>query len=365
MKILIDDGMQVKIGTGIGKYTSYLYKELKDNVDNNDVVDLEQFNTGNSSKKASRLKYLFHINSYSYQKKCKSYDVVHFTNYAMPFFKCKNTKYVVTIHDLASFAHPETFSSLYKIYNQFIVKLAIKNADAIFTVSNSIKQEISSKWPKVKNKIFVAYPGLYSEYDNEKIKIKFDSDILNKSELKDFFLFSGTLEKRKNLKIVIEAFAKIKKSDNNFKLVLAGRPGFGFDEYKELINKFNIENDVVITGYISSSDLLKLYKEASAYVFPSIYEGFGSTQLECIANNLPIILSDIPTNREVSEGYGLFFKLGDVNSLVEKMLKIVNREIDDFDLNNEAKRILPKYVWSNLIQDYITLYRNLLNNCRG
>lgn len=93
---------------------------------------------------------------------------------------------------------------------------------------------------------------------------------------------------------------------NGYKLVLAGRKGFGFEEYEKLINESKYKKDIIVTGYLSSNDVIKLYKEASAYIFPSVYEGFGSTQLECMVNHLPLILSKIPTNIEVSKAYGLF-----------------------------------------------------------
>ncbi len=313
MRILIDDGMQIKVGTGIGKYSLYLYKELKKHLEKKDSVELLQFDKGSSSKKQGRLKYLLYINSNKFKKKCEQYDVVHFTNYAMPFRKNRKTKYIVTIHDLASFIHPESLSTMYRLYNQFIVKLAIKNADQILTVSESVKKEIIERWPMANVK--VAYPGLYSEFDSEAVLNQYESGLLGEISKRKFFLFVGTIETRKNLKIVIQSFIDMKKDNpgNGYKLVLAGRKGFGFEEYEKLINESKYKKDIIVTGYLSSNDVIKLYKEASAYIFPSVYEGFGSTQLECMVNHLPLILSKIPTNIEVSKAYGLFFDLEDKN----------------------------------------------------
>ena len=302
MKILIDDGMQIKVGTGIGKYSLYLYETLKKRLDMKDSVELLQFDKGNSSKKQGRLKYLLYINSNSFLRRCGNYDIVHFTNYAMPFRKNKKTKYVVTIHDLASFLHPESVSTTYRIYNQCIIYLAIKKADLILTVSESVKKEIIKKWPKIRDKVRVAYPGLYSEFDKKSVIENYECNLLNRVTKRKFFLFVGTIETRKNLKIVIQAFIRMKEenSQNEYKLVLAGRKGFGFEEYEKLINESVYAKDIIVTGYLSSDDVTKLYNEAAAYIFPSVYEGFGSTQLECMVNHLPLILSKIPTNIEVS-----------------------------------------------------------------
>lgn len=359
MRILIDDGMQIKVGTGIGKYSLYLYKELKKHLEKKDSVELLQFDKGSSSKKQGRLKYLLYINSNKFKKKCEQYDVVHFTNYAMPFRKNRKTKYIVTIHDLASFIHPESLSTMYRLYNQFIVKLAIKNADQILTVSESVKKEIIERWPMANVK--VAYPGLYSEFDSETVLNQYESGLLGEISKRKFFLFVGTIETRKNLKIVIQSFIDMKKDNpgNGYKLVLAGRKGFGFEEYEKLINESKYKKDIIVTGYLSSNDVIKLYKEASAYIFPSVYEGFGSTQLECMVNHLPLILSKIPTNIEVSKAYGLFFDLEDGQGLEKQMNKIVDGEYDYQEKNKVADDICQRYSWESLIDSYIEVYKDM------
>lgn len=360
MRILIDDGMQIKVGTGIGKYSLYLYNELQNHLGKSDDVELLQFNKGNSSKKQGRLKYLLYINSNSFFRKCGQYDVVHFTNYAMPLKKNRKTKYVVTIHDLASFIHPESLSTMYRLYNQFIVKLAMKRADQILTVSESVKKEILERWSMAKGKVKVAYPGLYSEFNSEAVANQYESELLGEISKRKFFLFVGTIETRKNLKIVIQSFFDMKKenSENDYKLVLAGRKGFGFEEYEKMIDESEYKKDVIITGYLKTNDVVKLYREASAYVFPSVYEGFGSTQLECMVNHLPLILSKIPTNVEVSNEYGLFFNIEDRQGLKKQMKKIVDGEYDYQGKNMVADNICKKYSWENLIDHYIEIYKN-------
>lgn len=358
MRVLIDDGMQIQVGTGIGKYTLYLYNELKNALTSDNAVDLEQFDKRDSSKKQGRLKYLRHINSIDYYKKCGNYDVVHFTNYAMPFIKNPRTKYIVTIHDLASFTHPESLSTAYKLYNRFIVTHAIKNADVILTVSKAIKDEIGRKWPEYAGKIRVAYPGLYSEFNPGSIQRQYDSEVLSYIQKDKFFLFVGTVEKRKNLGIVLQAFINMKRQDrsNQYKLVLAGRAGYGYEEYEQIISNSEFRDDIIVTGYLSSADVNKLYSEAAAYVFPSVYEGFGSTQLECMVNHLPLILSDIPTNLEVSKEYGMFFSLDNIDELQMRMEQIVRCDYDYVSKNKMADLICEEYSWKNLISTYIEAY---------
>lgn len=357
MNILIDDGMQIDIGTGIGKYTENLYKNLQ-NCDNI-KVELQQNHNTCKKKIMGRIKYLLYINSRNYRKKTKNYDIVHFTNFLIPFYRNKNVKYAVTIHDLVSFKYPETLPSLFRIYSRFITKYAIKHADLIFTVSNSVKEEIKNKFPKYKEKIKVAYPGLYDEMSNESNKSEYDNLNLREMDNK-FFLYVGTIEKRKNIDFVVRAFLELKeKKSNDYKLVLAGKPGYGFEEIKEVVDKSKYKGDIIFTGYISNEDCCKLYDNASAYIFPTIYEGFGSTQLECMIHHTPLILSDIPTNIEVSKEYGLFFYLSDIKSLITQMEIIIDLKYDIEQKEKVADEIVEKFKWKNVINDYIIAYESI------
>ena len=359
MRLLIDDGMQIRIGTGIGKYTSYLVSELKKCQEQGDTIELNTFNSKKSSPMFRRIKYLLYINSLRFMKKCKSYDIVHFTNFAIPFFRTKGVKYITTIHDLSSFKYPETFSHLFAFYSRFMINYAIKHADLVLTVSESSRKELQELWPQCTEKIKFVYPGLYFEYNRTNNQRNFALKEINDCP---YFLFVGTIEKRKNLGIVIEAFKKLKDRGRvkNYKLILAGRDGYGAEVYRDTISRFGLEEDVILTGYIESNDISKLYDEADAYIFPTVYEGFGSTQLECMAHGLPIILSDIPTNREISKDYGLFFDLEDINTLTIQMEKIIGGEVDRKESEKKAKKKLKRYQWSNLIRTYMSIYKGVL-----
>lgn len=360
MKILIDDGMQIHVGTGIGKYSKYLYDNLRKR-SLCEKVEVSTFIPKNNSKKSARIAYIKHINSKKYRDMSAQYDIVHFTNYLMPFRKNKRSKYVVTVHDLVSFIYPESLPVLYRFYSRFIIRYAMCHADMILTVSHSVKNEITSKWPQYASKVNVAYPGLYDEYEGKNIADSYLMDVLNNLNGNDFFLFVGTIEKRKNLGIVIDAFIQLKKvCPNEYKLVLAGRPGYGFDAYEEKIKQSGYSKDIICTGYIDSGDVQKLYQNAAAYIFPTIYEGFGSTQLECMANHLPLILSDIPTNREVSGDYGMFFSLSDLATLVQQMEKIVSGEYDYPAHRALAEEYLKKFSWDEIAFQVHHFYESIL-----
>ena len=356
MKILIDDGMQIDVNTGIGKYTKYLFDYLKKN---NVNVVLKRHHNNSKKKILGRIKYLLYINSNKYKKETKSFNIIHYTNYAIPFRRNKNVKYAVTIHDLVCYKYSNTLPFLYRFYSKMTTKYAIKHSDMIFTVSESIKSEIMEYFPSTNGKIVVCYPGLYDEMTNVISKKTYDNNLLNSINSK-FFLFIGTIESRKNIDFLLDGFFEFKeKYKNSYKLVLAGKSGYGYDSFLKKVSNSRYKDDVVFTGFISSNDACLLYNNAAAYIFPSIYEGFGSPQLECMIHHTPLILSNIPTNREISKDYGLFFNLDNSSSLVKQMKFVFDNKYDYKGKRIVADKLIQKFKWESIIDDYIECYNNL------
>lgn len=348
--------MQANQGTGIGQYTMHLYRNLKEkNID----VKLDDFvSTMRGFKKY--FSYLKYINSKKYINNLKKFDVIHYTSFHMPFRRIYSSKTVVTVHDLAFIIHPETMPKSAVLFSKFMMLNTFSKADVILTVSNSVYKEIKKYYPKYINKVKVIYPGIYQNVDRD---LKLDS-FTNKSlqSVQDFFLYIGTVEYRKNTDKIIDAFIRLKDRNclaSKYKLVLAGKMGYGSDKCLKTADESKYKDDIIFTGYVDNNDCNLLYRRASAYIFPTRYEGFGSTQLECMENHLPLILSNIETNIEVSSGYGLFFDLANLDSLVNQMSKIVSGAYDYIEKNREADNILKKFQWPTLINSYITCYESL------
>lgn len=361
MKVLIDDGLRIQLGTGIGNYCLYLYKSLKNRGYN---VELSDYKATSKNRKLKRLQYMRYINSSQFRRKIEGYDIVHFAGQFLPMKKVKDVKYVVTVHDLTSFIHPETMSFFTALTSRLKIKRIMKNADAIVTVSNSVKKEMTEYFPRYSQKVTPIYPGNYDNIKKIDNMDQFDNENLKNVENNPFFLFVGTIEKRKNVGLIIDSFIKLKektKEAHNYKLVLAGRPGFGYEEFFKVAQESKFSQDIIFTGYTSNDDCSRLYCRAAAYIFPTVYEGFGSTQLECMYCHTPIILSDIPTNREISKNYGLFFSLESIDSLVEQMMVIVNGKYDYEKHNRLADEYLKNFDWDDIADEYVKLYEEIEN----
>lgn len=343
MNILLDDGLQLHIKTGIGSYAKYLGEALSTLPDT--TVTREDFAPA-GGRRAARLSYLKYLNSAAYREKLAAFDVVHYANYALPKKHPPHTAVAVTVHDLTAFSHPETLPRAYALYNRFMVRRAMKHADIVFTVSNAMQAEICARFPNAAKKVVAVHPGHYTGATADITPAAYESVLLKGLAKHKFFLFVGTVEKRKNLTELIRAYNLLQKTcpaAGEYALVLAGREGFGAKAVKDLIASAPDTADIRMPGFVSNADRAKLLGEAAAFVFPSIYEGFGSPQTEAMAAELPLIASDIPTNREISGAYAAYYPLGDESALTALMREVVlgNLKADPA----AAKARLSRYDW--------------------
>lgn len=362
LKVLIDDGNQIILGTGIGKFSLYLYNAMRENGYNVSLVP-----QGNASlgRLKDRIAYLRKINSAQYACDLSKYDAVLYTNYAMPYKKNNSTLYAAVIPDMVSFLHPDTLPPMYRYYNQIMIRNSINRADLVFTISKSVEKEIVEKFPKVSDRIRTTWLGLYDGIRPLEKYVDYENPKLQDIDDSDFFLFVSTVEKRKNVGLVLDAFIKLKRTcvgAKNYKIVIVGRPGFGYDKFVEIANKSGYTEDIIFAGYTSDADCNRLYNHAKAFIFPTIYEGFGFAQIECMRCHLPIILSDIPTNREISRDYGEFFQLSNPETLVQKMMLFVDGQYESARKNRLADQYIKEFNWNMIAEQYMEYISDAYRN---
>lgn len=362
MRILVDNGLQSGVGTGIDSYSRALADALA-SLENTEV-SVESI-TPKGDRRLARLAYLSELDSPAYQARIADYDVVHYTNYAVPRKMPEGTVCAVTVHDLTAFSHKKTLPRAYAVYNRHIVRRAMKRADVIFTVSDTVKAEIEKRFPRAASRVVRVYPGHYESATAKITPPVYENGALMGLEKRRFFLFIGTLERRKNLTQLIKAYLALKQSCGNLSmpLVLAGRAGFGFDEIEALIRSAPEGTDIRLPGYISENDRQKLYGEAAAFIFPSIYEGFGSPQTECMASALPLLASDIPTNREVSGSFATYFPVGDVDTLTNLLRDAAKGTLTAS--KRQAAERLSRFTWQNAATEILAAYEAAIERKRS
>ena len=250
------------------------------------------------------------------------FDVFHGTNYCIPVFAPCPT--VVTIHDLSLFTQAHTHENANVRRGKRRMPLMAHRSTLIIVPSEWTKRE-TMQFLKVKeHKLRVipeaARPHLRPQREDEMLPVLERLGIHG-----PFLLYVGTIEPRKNLLTLIRAYDDLLRStDHRPQLVLAGGKGWLFDEVFQLVEELRLQDQVKFTGYVHDDDLPALYSAAQAFVYPSLYEGFGLPPLEAMACGAPVITSNVTSLPEVVGKAGLTHAPEDAQALTQAMVTLLS-----------------------------------------
>lgn len=287
-------------------------------------------------------------------------DLVHFPHFNVPIFYKK--KFIVTIHDLIMTRFPSKrattlnllyFKLKYFFYN-VVIKHAIKKSHRIIAVSNFTAKDIVEYFKLddlQAKKIDVIYEGVSTKNINNIEDIKLPQK---------YFLYVGNVYPHKNLELLIDTFKKWLEHNPGFYLILVGKTDYFYKRlYDYCQNTMGSQRDkVIFTGFVIDEKLISYYQKATAYIFPSKYEGFGLPPLEAMHQNLPVLSSSSSSLPEVLGDAALYFDPYSSNDLLDKMDKIVfDLELRD-QLKLKAKKQIEKYSWERMVLEIINIYRS-------
>lgn len=336
-KIFIEDGLSLYNKTGIGQYTenlSGLLSELGYKV----IMPRKPFLDKIKNASLKRILYVLWLNIvFPFLLLASGSKIVIFSNYLTPLYKIPTKKYYPVIHDLSVLKFPETMSKTKRNYQAWILKVAKNNYHKIITVSESVKKEIADYYKCSENDICTIY-NYFSFGENVCMPEKVQNNILNRYNLeeKQYILSVGSLNKRKNIQALIDAYNQINISK---KLVIAGRK-----ENQEICNE---NTNVIFTGYIDDEDLKILYKNALIFIFPSLYEGFGIPLIDAQSFGVPVLCSDIPVFHEVG-GDSVEYCGINPESIKEKLSYLTNDETKQKYLVKKGYENIERFFKENL-----------------
>ena len=239
----------------------------------------------------------------------------------------KKSYVIITIHDLSFLAYPKTFPATNRIYKSLAVKYSASRADKIIVDSQATKIECLRLLNVPESKIKIVYNGIDSCFQKiddetrlEKISIKFNLP-------QKFILFVGTLEPRKNVVRLVEAYSLLRVKKNiEHQLIIVGGKGWLFEEIFKKVNLLSLQNNVRFLGYIAQDDLVGLYNLADVFVYPSLYEGFGFPPLEAMACGCPVVTSNVSSLPEVVGNAGLLVNCQDSEALAQNIFHVITDE---------------------------------------
>src|SRR3990167_6327176 len=235
-------------------------------------------------------------------------DVLFIPSHTLPIIHKPGLKTVVTVHDLGAEYLPKMHQLKQQLYLKYITKYQLTSATKLIAVSKATMKDLVEKVGVDEKKISVVYEG----YDKELFDIVSSKGRSSSGRsLMPFFLFVGTVQPRKNLARLIQAFSLFvdryslgsdekRKTKNEFNLAIVGSKGWDSDRIYELPKKLGIEGRVKFLGYVPDEKMPALYSNALALVFPSLFEGFGLPILEAQASGCPVITSNISSMPEVA-----------------------------------------------------------------
>jgi len=365
---LFIDGLFYKC-SGIGRYYEFLIKELPKRDEINNIYttvnvgkkkSFEQETKDISKIKPIYVNYKFFtprelIFKSNILKKLESkVDIFHFPQINIPLYVPKSL--IVTIHDLCPFSEFWGRSYLKKKVFGWYLKRAVKKAGKIITISESAKREIMDIYPIYNAKIKV----IYRFVDEKFLRTK---DYYNKERVieDDYILFVGNRKKHKNLFRLILAFDQVKNIFPNLKLVIAGKKDSKIDEIDLLKNKLNLKEKIIEAISPADEEIINLYKYAKAFIFPSLYEGFGLPPLEAMAIGTPVLASDIPVLKEICCNAAYFFNPYDVEDMAKAICKVVTNESLRRSLIERGKERVKFFDSESAIDQHVQLYKEVEN----
>jgi glycosyltransferase involved in cell wall biosynthesis len=291
------------------------------------------------------------------------FDVFHGTNFDVPFWKRRHS--VVTIHDLSALLHHDKHRARMVRRARLRLPLVVRVADMIITPTESVKREVCQHL-RVKAEKVTAIPSA-ARVGFRPLALAQTVPIRKRLGVEDdFLLFVGTLEPRKNLLTLLKAFEQI-VGDSSLRpqLVIAGGEGWLMDELFAFIKKAAIADRLRLTGYLKDDELCALYSSCKAFIYPSVYEGFGLPPLEAMACGAPVIAGRIPALQETLGNAALLVEPMDVEALAKAIVGLLQDESRRNILGSAGQQHAAKFSWERTASLTLDVYRKLLKTPAG
>jgi len=367
MRIGIDARLVFYNRAGIGQYIIQLIEALSSLEPEDDTFVLLQSRKDKSSiinSNGFERKSLWTPSHNRFEQPALSFEIsglglnlLHSPDFIPPFRrKCKS---IITIHDLAFLLYPHFLTKeSARYYGQ--IDHAWRNTDHIIAVSEATKQDSINMLGVPEKKITVIHEATNPIYqpvpEDDAQRVSRGKYKLNKN----FILFVSTIEPRKNLPGLLQAYRRLRDEYKRDEiLVLSGSKGWLWEEVYETVDKLNLEKHVAFLGRVPSEDLVYLYNAAQLFVHPSFYEGFGLTPLEAMNCGTPVIVSNTSALPEVVGDAALMIDPHDIDGLTVAMWRALTEEELRQDLIKKGFKRAQNFSWQEAAKKTLDVYHNI------
>ena len=287
-------------------------------------------------------------------------EVVHSTNYSAPRFRDRRKQLVMTIYDMSFLAYPQ-----FHLPSTVTVALegtreAIVRADALITISQYSRQELVERMGVAEERVIVTQLAADSRYirveDTERIPLVRKRYCLPEH----FILFVGSLEPRKNVRRLLQAYAQLPSSlRDDIHLVIAGGVGWLNDDIHPTVLQLGLKDRVHFIGYVEEDDLPIVYSLATVFAYPSLYEGFGLPVLEAMQCGVPVLTSNVSSLPEVAGDAAILVTPTEVEDIAHGLRRLLDHSNLRAELRTRGYQRAREFSWERCARETLAVYRNL------
>lgn len=284
-------------------------------------------------------------------------QLCHFTNYVAPL--SLSCPFVITVHDMSLFLYSrlQPRRSLWLVRS--IIPAVAKRASAIITVSRSAQRDILKVLGLPPQKVHVVYSAAAESYRVIKDTAQLQ-EVRRRYGLEVPFILSvSTIEPRKNLSRLVEAFAELRRQGRAEQLVLAGQVGWQYRPLLRQIEQIGLKNSVRLLGYVPPEYLPALYNLARAFAFPSLYEGFGLPALEAMACGVPVLTSNSSAMAEIGEDAAILVNPLCKEEIREGLLRLLTDDSLCEDLGRKGLTRAAQFSWDRAARETAAVYSKI------
>lgn len=287
-------------------------------------------------------------------------DIVHGTNYVV--YPCRKSLRVMTIHDLTCIKYPNYIHSIVKTYADRI-KQCLKWTDLVIAVSESTKRDVVEYLNVEPERIYVTPQA--SRYSDNYLSFERAEQLQNKCSYdfsKPYLLFVSTIEPRKNIDSIIQAFNLLKQNSKiEHQLVLIGQRGWLYQSIFKSIENSPWKHHIHYLGYLNDELVALFYAKADVFVYPSYYEGFGLPVLEAMTLGAPVVTSNTSSLPEVAGDAAILIDPHNFHQLADAIFQVISDSQFRQHMIQKGKERAMLFSWERTAKETINAYKFLLS----
>ena len=270
---------------------------------------------------------------------------------------------VVTVLDLSFLFYPDAFKAFKRIYLRLMTRFSVRRAQRVIAISESTRQDVVTHLGVPADRVQTVPCGVDARFeplDQEQVQA-----FRRQKKLPErFILFLGTIQPRKNLTALVDAFDRLLRAKapgtSDLHLVVAGAKGWFYEQVFAHVEALALSDRVHFVGYVPEDDKVLWYNAAQCFCYPSLYEGFGLPPLEAMACGIPVVTSNVSSLPEVVGDAGITVSPSDIDALSQALGQLAGHPGRARDLAQQGQARAKQFSWEDAACQTAQVYRRVL-----